>query len=288
MKKNRPVRRTTIPLDRDATGRFLPLIIGIMVLLATLMLVGAVMLGDGLRNWRSGLDLKLTVQVIQLDERALPLEQRVSDALDILRASPLVASAEPLADEDMSRLLAPWLGQGELPAELPVPALIDVTLKGQGDLASLRESLQRVSGTSLDDHGNWLRDVRRLAQLGIVAAYAMVLLIAGAAALILVLLVRAGLNTHKDVVELLHLVGATDVFIARQFQRHMLWVSSQGALIGMLMATGLFGAASLFSQRIGYASSIPWIVIPVIPVLFVVLAGMTSRRTARRLLSEMP
>ncbi len=286
MKKQQ--RRTTIPLDRDATGRFLPLIIGIMVLLATLMLVGAVMLGEGLSNWRSGLDLKLTVQVMQLDERATPLAQRVEESLAVLRASPQVATAEPLSGEDMSRLLAPWLGQGELPADLPVPALIDVTLKQQGDIAVLQESLKGIAGVSLDDHGSWLRDVRRLAQLSIIAAYSMVVLIAGAAALILILLVRAGLNTHRDVVELLHLVGATDAFIARQFQRHMLWVSTQGAVLGGVVAAILLAIVSVLGQRIGYVSSIPWLAVPVIPLLFVLLAGMTSRRTARRLLSELP
>lgn len=286
MKKQQ--RRTTIPLDRDATGRFLPLIIGIMVLLATLMLVGAVMLGEGLSNWRSGLDLKLTVQVMQLDERATPLAQRVEESLAVLRASPQVAAAEPLSGEDMSRLLAPWLGQGELPADLPVPALIDVTLKQQGDIAVLQESLKGIAGVSLDDHGSWLRDVRRLAQLSIIAAYSMVVLIAGAAALILILLVRAGLNTHRDVVELLHLVGATDAFIARQFQRHMLWVSTQGAVLGGVVAAILLAIVSVLGQRIGYVSSIPWLAVPVIPLLFVLLAGMTSRRTARRLLSELP
>lgn len=286
MKK--PVRRTTIPLDRDATGRFLPLIIAIMVLLASLMLAGALMLGGNLQHWRSGLDLKVTVQVLPLDERALPLPERVDATLARLREFPLTAQAQPLSPQDMARLLSPWLGQGDLPADLPVPVLIDVTLKQQGDLSGLRESLKSIAGVSLDDHGAWLQDVRRLARLSIVAAYAMVALIAGAAALILILLVRAGLNMHRDVVELLHLVGATDGFIARQFQRHMLYVSSLGAVLGFVVTLLLLAMGAMLARRIGYASPIPWWSVPVMPVLFVILAGVTSQRTARRLLSELP
>lgn len=284
----RAVRRTTIPLDRDATGRFLPLVIAIMVLLASLMLMAALMLGSELRSWRGGLDLRVTVQVLPLDERAVPLPERVQAALELLQASPLVASAVPVSDEDMSRLLAPWLGQGALPQDLPVPVLIDVALKGQGDLEPLREGLKAVAGATLDDHGTWLRDVRRLATFSVAAAYGMVLLIAGAAALILVLLVRAGLNMHRDVVELLHLVGATDAFIATQFQRHMLLIASKGALLGGATAVALLVLLQVMAGRIGHAPDVPWWAVPAIPLLFVALAGYTSQRTARQLLSELP
>jgi len=286
MKKQ--VRRTTIPLDRDATGRFLPFIIAIMVLLASLMLIGAFMLGGSLSGWRTELNLKATVQVMPLDERAVPLAERVEAALTILNNAPEVASASRLADDKMAQLLAPWLGEGDLPADLPVPVLIDVSLKQQANIAALRDSLKGVAGVSFDDHGAWLSSVRRLASLGVIAAYSMVLLIGGAAALILVLLVRAGLNMHRDVVELLHLVGATDAFIARQFQRHMLLVATQGAVLGGVVAAVLLAVIGFYARRIGYTAALPWFALPVIPVLFIILAGYTSRHTARRLLAELP
>lgn len=285
-KKN--VKRTTIPLDRDATGRFLPAIIAVMVLLASLMLCGALLLGQSLYSWRGGLDQRVTVQIMPLDERTTPLPERVSEALEALRASPLVAEAHEISAEDMSRLLSPWLGEGDLPSDLPVPALIDVTLKEQGDLAPLQSQISAIAGAQLDDHGTWLHDVRRLAKLCISAAFVMVLLIAGAAALILVLLVRAGLNMHRDVVELLHLVGASDGFIARQFQRHMLWVASLGAAIGCVATILLLLAIGFFSHRIGWQVAMPWWSVPVIPLLFVGLSAYTTQHTARRMLAELP
>lgn len=281
-------RRSTIPLDRDATGRFLPFIISIMVLLASLMLCAALMLGQGLSSWRTSLDLRATVQILPLDERATPLPERVEAALAILRAAPQVASASQVTTDEMSHLLAPWLGEGALPPDLPVPVLIDVQLRGQADLAPIQEQLKPIAGAQLDDHGSWLKEVRRIARLSIASAYVMVLLIAGAAALILVLLVRAGLNMHRDVVELLHLVGATDRFIAAQFQRHMLVVAAEGSAIGALLALSLLGLFSSMAARADHAVHVPWLSVPLVAIGFVVLAGVTTQRTASRLISELP
>lgn len=281
-------RRSTIPLDRDATGRFLPFIIAIMVLLASLMLCAALMLGQGLSGWRSSLDLRATVQIMPLDERASPLPERVEAALAILRTAPQVTSASQVTEDEMSRLLAPWLGEGALPPDLPVPVLIDVQLKEQADLAPLQEQLKAIAGAQLDDHGSWLKEVRRIARLSIASAYVMVLLIAGAAALILVLLVRAGLNMHRDVVELLHLVGATDRFIAAQFQRHMLLVAAEGAAIGVFSALLLLWLFASMAAKADHAVHVPWLAVPLVAAGFVVLAGVTTQRTASRLISELP
>ncbi len=285
----------TIPLDRDATGRFLPAVVAIMVLLATLLLVGAVTLGDGLRGWRSDLEGRVTVQILPLDSRVLPLPERVEQALRLLRLSPLVVEATPVPDKDLAAMLAPWLGDGPLPEDLPVPALIDVVLKpGANVVDSLRDLLKPVAGAALDDHGSWLRDVQRLAGLVAGLTYGLVGLIVGAAALIIVLLVRAGMAMHRDAVELLHLVGATDRLIAWQFQRHMSLVALRGAVAGTLVAALLLALLRHLATRAGlalFAGLAPTHhlgLLVLVPGAFVGLAALTSGLVARRLLAELP
>lgn len=287
----------TIPLDSDATGRFLPAVVAVMVLLATLLLVGALALGDGLQGWRRDLEGRVTVQILPLDSRVMPLPERVEQALRLLRLSPLVTDASPVPAADLAAMLSPWLGEGPLPDDLPVPALIDVVLKPGADrstAATLRDLLKPVAGATLDDHGSWLRDVQRLAALVARLTYGLVGLIIGAAALIIVLLVRAGMAMHRDAVELLHLVGATDRLIAWQFQRHMSLVALRGAAAGTLGAALLLALLHHLADRAGlalFAGLAPLQhvgALVLVPVAFVALAALTSGIVARRLLAELP
>src|SRR3546814_5129324 len=50
-------------------------------------------------------------------------------------------------------------------------------------------------------------------------AMILVVLIALAAVAAIVFVTRAGLAIHRPVIDLLHLIGATDAYVARQFER---------------------------------------------------------------------
>ena len=51
---------------------------------------------------------------------------------------------------------------------------------------------------------------------------------------------RAAMAGNKDVVEVLHFVGASHTFIAGQFQRHFLMLGMRGGLIGGVSAILIF------------------------------------------------
>ncbi len=58
---------------------------------------------------------------------------------------------------------------------------------------------------------------------------------------------RGAMATNRPIVEVLHYVGATDGFVASQFQRHFLLLGFKGGAIGggiALLLFGILGAAS--------------------------------------------
>jgi cell division transport system permease protein len=70
----------------------------------------------------------------------------------------------------------------------------------------------------------------------------LVLALVGAAAVVTVVFVtRTGLAIHRNVIELLHLIGAYDTYIARQFQRHALRLGLAGGALGLLLALVTLG-----------------------------------------------
>jgi len=286
-----------IPLKRDAAARFLPWIIALMVYLATLALATSMALSDMAARWDSGLTGSLTIQVTPLSTAgAAPVADRVDAVLSRLAQFPGVADARALPREETLALVEPWLGSAALVQELPVPALIDVTLDPRADIAGIRDTLESsVPGVSVEDPGTWLSDLRGLAATVQWVAAAIVLLIGGAAVAAVIFAASAGFAVHRGEVELLHVLGASDGYVAGQFQRHVLRLTMIGGGAGAVLAIVTLlvfarAAAGLEAALLPSLSLSPvqWAALLSVPVLAAALAAVTARMTVMRALERLP
>jgi cell division transport system permease protein len=119
----------------------------------------------------------------------------------------------------------------------------------------------------------------------------LVLLMAIATAACVVLAARAALNTHRETIDVLHLLGATDIQIARLFQRRIALDAlfggglgfAAGALILILLA-GRIGAVG--SELVGSVRLEPtgWLALVAVPVAGALLATAAARLTLERAL----
>lgn len=298
-------KRFDLPLAKDPTSRFLTWLTALMVYLAALALAGALVVSDVARRWDSGLAGGLTVQIAPLpgtaggpaDAPAPPsLEERVEAALTVLRATPGVRTAEALTGDDTARLLEPWLGPGAADPLLPMPRLIDVVTDGPVDTAALALRLASAApGATLDDHAVWLADLRAFAGAVHLAALGIVVLVGGAGVMAVVFAVRAGLAIHRGVVELLHLMGAADRYVARQFESHVLDLTLRGGLVGLALALATLAgighaSAGLRAGMLPDLALAPWRValLAVVPATACLLAVLTARWTVLRRLESLP
>ncbi|MDG1803153.1 MAG: cell division protein FtsX, partial [Paracoccaceae bacterium] len=158
-------------------------------------------------------------------------------AITVLETTPGVAAARALTSDEQRALLAPWFGP-DLPVEtLPIPQLIEVIEEGGGyDSAGLRARLQaEVPGAVLDDHTRWREPLvdaaSRLRWLGILS----LVLIAAATAAMITLAANAALAANAQVIQVLRLVGARDIFIARAFVRRFTLRALAGAAAGTFL-----------------------------------------------------
>ncbi|WP_042700517.1 ABC transporter permease [Azospirillum sp. B506] len=294
----RPVRpRSDLPLAIDPSSRFLGWISALMAFLAALALAGAMLVSDMAQRWDSGLAGGLTVQVAPMPGAPVAsLDERAEAALTVLRSFPGIRTATLLGGGEIARLLEPWLGAGATDPLLPMPRLIDVVADGPVDVAALRLRLTSAApGATLDDHAVWLADLRSFAGAIRLAALGVVVLIGAAAVMTVVFAVRTGLAIHRPVVELLHLMGATDRYVSRQFERHVVGLSLRGGGIGLLLAGGMLYGLHRASQGLR-ASLLPdltlqpwqWVALLLVPVALAVLALVTARWTVLRTLESMP
>lgn len=223
----------------------LDLAIAVMAFLAALAVGASLVAARTAESWRAGLASGFTVQVLPPSTGAIEprWQNEIDSVLSLLRRTPGVARADLVSDTDTRALVAPWLGSGALPSELPLPRLVDATIArgSRIDLLHLATVLkQSAPDALLDDHGAWLMRLRRVADTVIWSAWGILALIAIATAGTVTFATRAGLAAHQPIVALLHLMGARAGFIARAFEWHYFASALAASALGAALAALFF------------------------------------------------
>src|SRR6202011_1513568 len=217
-----PGTRSIVPRDTIA-GRALIAVIAIMTFLAALTLGAVVLIRATATDWQSEVSREVTIQVRPVPGR--DIEGDVKTAAAIAEKQPGVAGVRPYSKAETARLLEPWLGTGLAFDDLPVPRLVVVRIAPDAapDLAQLGKTLAgQIPGASLDDHRGWIDRMRTMARTAVAIGIVILALVIAVTVLSVTFATRGAMATNRPTIEVLHYVGATDGFIARQFQRHFL------------------------------------------------------------------
>ena len=244
-----PCEQPLAPTDSIA-GRSLVIVIAIMTFLAALAAGAALMVADASADWRAEVGREVSVQVRSLSGR--DIEADVGEAARIAKATPGVREARAYTRAESEALLAPWLGGGLDLSELPTPRMIVVTLdaEGRANLDNLKQELAaKVPAATLDDHRLWLERLGAMANTVVALAGLIFVLIVAVMAVAVASATRAAVATNREIVEVLHLVGASDRFIAREFERRFLALGLRGAVIGGAAALAFFALAGFLARR---------------------------------------
>jgi len=289
--QSRPARTTPLFPRGGGEGALFG-VMAIMSFLACLTLALALGAARLAHAWEQGLSGQATVQIVESD--AVPMEAQIEGALGILSNAPGIASARRLTATESSDLLRPWLGDVDL-AAVPVPVLIAVTLDPVValDAVKLREDLSRAApGATFDDHSRWNEGLTAASSTIGWGAYAILALIALAAAASVVFAVRAALNAHRDVVDVLHMTGARPGFIASQVQGRFFLLGGEAGLAGLggallfVVIIALIGSAdALFLPALSPGwSDIVWFLL--VPLSAAIIAMLTARFAVGRFLAD--
>ncbi|MDP6833245.1 MAG: cell division protein [Alphaproteobacteria bacterium] len=301
--------------DSEGAGRFLPWVVAVMVFFAALAGAAALALHQATGTWRNDLANTITVEISPLDSpsggdgrnddsagaRAARESERLAAVTAVLRATAGIIGVRPLETAEIASLLQPWLGDSGpagLIGDLPLPRLIDVQLSAteRVDLSALAKRLAGIGpGIRIDDHQIWLGKLVRLSQSLQWMMAACLAMICFATCAVVIFGTRAAFAAHLEVVELLHVMGARDGYIARLFQWRAMTMGLKGGLIGLAVtAAALFAlsrlAADLEGPLFGDLALSPFalLVLATLPFLAAALTALTARRTVLRELSRLP
>jgi cell division transport system permease protein len=236
-----PAAAPIVPKNSIA-GRSLTIVVAIMTFLASLTTGVAMLVVSAASDWQSEVGREVTIQVRPAAGRNI--EADVRTATEIARAAAGIAEVRAFTKEESARLIEPWLGAGLALDDLPIPRLIVVKLASgvRPDFASLRQALAaRVPTSTLDDHRRWIDRMRTMAGTAVIGCIAVLGLVWAVTVLSVTFATRGTMATNRPIVEVLHYVGATDSFVAGQFQRHFLLLGFRGGALGGGAAILMFG-----------------------------------------------
>lgn len=243
-----------LPLQNDIAARFVPKIVGLMVYLGSLCFVFTLFLFYATRSWEMQLTTDLSIEIPTFSEiSSTVLETRV---LHLLSRTPGIQEAKVIPQKEMETLFQSLIGEKMNTEFLSLPILIDITLNGKEsiDMKSLVTHLKNISPhIQLIDHRSWQSQIYSLIQTSVLLALLVSCLIFFAALATTTFVTRTSLLIHRQIIEILSLIGAPNSYIAKQFQMNALKQGLIAGAFGSLCAFLTFLGIVLLFERTGFS-----------------------------------
>ena len=301
--QTRKRRLYDLPLAKSEDTKFLTLLIGLMSFLGFVILCLSFVLNDMTARWSSGLENKLTVEIpVESASGGMRSNEDISAQEENIKSALLhhdfVKEVTILKRKDISDLVEPWLGEDLNSIDITLPGLISLTLRNETPetLKTLTREITNIEPQArLDTHEDWLGSILRLAGglkygsllISLIIVATTIIAIAGG--------IKSRMAVYKEQVELLHIMGATDTYIMRQFQRHALIITLLGSLCGTMAAVIFTFLIHVISGDSAEAflpdftlKTVHIIMLGLIPIFAASVSYITARLTVMATLKEMP
>lgn len=298
-----PQRAKTAPIvpERSVAGRTLVLLIAIMTFLSGVTLGAVVLVQKSAVAWSQDVGREVTIQIRPVEGEVM--ESNLRTAVALAEQTPGVEAAHALSMEESMKLLEPWLGAGIDLSAIEIPRLVVVQLSdpAEADIAKLQQDLAVVKGATLDTHAAWRQQLNVMAGTIVLSGLLVLALIVVATMLAIIFATRGTMSSNREIVDVLHFIGASNSFIAGEFQGRFLAIGFRGGIYGGAAAIIFFIAAGFAvsgfipnesSQQLGvlfgrFSLGLDGIlgIAAVVPVI-AALTAITSRFTVRRFLSQ--
>ena len=229
-----------VPSDSIA-GNALIVVIAIMSFLACLTAGAVYMINQSAQAWVNDITSEITVELDPVD--TADMDKKMTLVSLFLAKQAGITQVKPLTAEDSAGLLEPWLGHSEALSALPIPRLIAVEIDRSNppDIETIARALsENFDGVTIDDHRRWQAEIRTLTRSAALGGLAVLALVAVATIAVIVSATRSAMASNREIIEVLHYVGANESFISREFERHFLGLGVRASLVGALAASLTF------------------------------------------------
>lgn len=298
LKKQKPPadRGMELPIDEGYSKTFLRVIVAVSVFLFAITLAGVLGINTMFENSKRQVVSNFTIQVLPQPN----YEDSRKDLLNVvefMEKYPDVEQVTVLSDKELRGLLEPWLGNNVDIELLPIPKLLDVKIRQAKnfDYKELAVRLSEVSAqASINDHNLWLSRLLKFINSLKMLAVTVLILVAGACVAAIVYAAKTGLNVHREIIAILHTMGATDEYIAVNYVKQITQMSVAAGIAGTLTAIPAIMIVGSMAKGIeaGIFNAVTfglgdWMIILLLPFVSAALVAVTAYVTVVRTLKKM-
>ncbi len=295
-------RRGEINTEDDDTSAFMYVLTSIYMYLFIVVLAIVMAINAMADSWKKDIMGSVTVQIIPVEdenkhvdaEKTLEQQNKVLQYIENLSA---VASAKALDTQTVEKLMTPWLGNKVNISSLPIPVLLDVKLKAHSELNydEVTRGLRQVSEyASIDNHRLWLNRLLKFAASLKNIAITVLLMVIGICAFSIYYSTRTSLGININTIEILHIIGAKDDYIARQYARNFAKIGFFSGIIGLMAAIPSIILVAKYGVSTGSGlikgaqlSTVAWSLIMTTPLFSALYAMVVSYFTVKKSLEKM-
>lgn len=248
-----PKPKTPFPIvpRQSIAGRTLALLVAIMTFLSCVTFGAVYLVQNSTLAWSSEVGRELTIQLQPVEDEQML--SNIRTAISLAEQTPGVSRAFELTVNDSEKLLSPWLGEQFDISAFHLPRLVIVQLGDPAlfDLETLSAKLvDAIPEATIDTHELWQQQLNAMAGTVVLSGTLALILILAATVLAIVFATGGAMATNREIVDVLHFIGASDTYIAGAFQERFLAIGMQGGLVGGACSIVFFFVASTITNAI--------------------------------------
>ena len=237
-----------VPFEKDGSHKFVPIIIGLMVFLATLALTCAITISSIIKEWDDSYAPGYVIEV--------PIKSYESrSGIDNIEKELMYALRTIIGADNVSLISNNYsvLGSESTDTQTPSSYLtFDITIRNGHTIepAQIKEQVDKIrKDYKLVNHQTLRADKIIILNISMILSIVIAIIISLAAVSTIEFVTYSGLEVHKSIIDILHTLGARRQYIATQFQKQALILSLKGGMIGCgASAFLLFGLSFLLKQ----------------------------------------
>ena len=266
--------------QRFAIRAGFPAVLAVLAYLLMLVAAAGTLGAAQLLRWHEALFDRLVIELMPAEEGA---HSQAAALAERLRAVPGVEAVAIVDAERLRRLAAPWLGEQAGRDGVPLPRLIEVTIRDAAARARVAEAIADWPGKPvLFAPDAAIAGLAARIRMAIAVGIGAGLLMLGATVLLVIFAVQAEFASHLDTLSLARALGADDAVILGAFAHRFADLAGRGAFAALVLFV-VTAVAFLYAAGQGWSGDAlrpwGWFVLAA-PVATALLLVVTVRRVA--------
>ncbi len=296
------MRKNEITVEDEDTSLFMYVLSSIYMYLFVVVLAMVMSIHSMVTNWEKDITGSITVQVLPVEDDSKKIDTEktqaeVNKVLQYMENVSGVKSVNVLDAQSIEKLMTPWLGNKVDISSLPIPQLMDIQLKEDAEINydEITRNLYKITpNASIDNHRLWLNRLLKFANSLNSLALAVLTMVVVICAFSIYYSTRASLGINMNSIEILHIIGAQDDYVARQYARSYAKIGFFSGVIGLMIAVPTIILISKYAISAGSGllngaglTQLNWIIMMFTPVFSLFFAKITAYYTVRKSLEKM-